>query len=325
MAHAAPGAASTDDLLQQFRAAFNKKDVSALMAMFYAEGAPLEVQRMNEGMLKAMVQSKLSGLTIGPAAADDDKEYVRDGVTYRPTLKPTNSLKLAFADSGHGASGISFMVGSKDGAYYLVTSAADPVSGKSAATAPAPPMMVSRPEGTLGITIWTGGFSGTALLNKLDGCPFGPMASHPGITNSVSCIAMQNKVKDGDNTLEVTFERTAEAVAGNPQLKILLSLFPSEAAAIKELMKWDLSAEKPGTKIIHFNYPPAGKGKAMAAKTAKLSVVELEQTMEACANEAGLFCGKFREQPEESILCLKKHAADLLEPCRKRLDLPPAP
>lgn len=316
---AAQGPSSPDEFIKRFRQAFDKKDVPALMGMFYAEGTPAEVNSMNERMLKAMVQGKLTDVTLGPAAPGDDKEYVRNGVIYRPTLKPTGSLKVTMPASGQGASSMSFMVGVKDGAYYLVTSAASPAAGEPGAAKPVP--AVKRPEGDLTFTVWVAGYKGAMLLNKLDGCPFGPMAAHPDITASVSCALMQNKVKDGENILDVSFERLASPGTKAPELKIVLSLFPADfpKSQIKDVFKWDLSAEKPGAKVIRFTYPPPGQAPQAEAQTAP----EPETIPDACATEVGILCNGLRERPKAAVACLKTYGENVLKPCRRALGIAP--
>jgi hypothetical protein len=69
---------------------------------------------------------------------------------------------------------------------------------------------------------------------------------------------------------------------------------------------------KPGYSVTEDKLPPPPP----AAQTAPPTV---DEVLEACGNEIGMFCEKFKDRPAAAILCLKKTPSGLMSNCAAKL------
>ena len=119
---------TADQLMQQFRAAHQKHSLPDIERLVFRGGAAAELRRSTERHIADDFPLTIARVTISPLATDERLEYTKDGVTYRPTLRPVGRLTVEFVPGSGVAGGItsrSYLVGVRGGIYYIVT--AEPV------------------------------------------------------------------------------------------------------------------------------------------------------------------------------------------------------
>ena len=125
---------SPEAFVKRLRDECARKDIAALLAMFYTEGTTEENRNFNKLTVKDLVETPIADVKL--AAPREDAIYVKNGVSYRPNLKVLNTLKVSFSrKASSGFEGADLFLGSKDGTYWLTTT----VSGKAAEAAAAAP------------------------------------------------------------------------------------------------------------------------------------------------------------------------------------------
>lgn len=113
---------SAQEFAQQYMAAFNKKDSSALEKLRYPTASKSKMAEFIEEMTEAEMKSgtQYNQFEILPVQGKENEPSMGpDGVFYKPSLKPTNVVKLT-AVTKDGSSSTSFPVGEKDGIFYAV-------------------------------------------------------------------------------------------------------------------------------------------------------------------------------------------------------------
>jgi|GEM_PF-2367917 len=126
---AAAGSNSSEALIDAVRAALADCDADAFAALVYTTDAP-ESQDLSahRGMLKEDCGKTVASIKIEPLAADDPTSYEMRGVRYRPTLPPAGKLVIRFSDETDSAvrgETTSFLVGQRDGHWWVLTSEPD--------------------------------------------------------------------------------------------------------------------------------------------------------------------------------------------------------
>ena len=119
---------TTDQLIQQFRTAHQKHSGPDIARLVFWGGASQDLRRSTERHIADDFPMRIARVTVQPLAPDERLEYTRDGVTYRPTLRPVGRLTVEFVPGGGAAGGVtatSYLVGVKDGVYCLLS--AEPV------------------------------------------------------------------------------------------------------------------------------------------------------------------------------------------------------
>ena len=119
---------TTDQLIQQFRTAHQKRSIPDVARLVFWGGASQDLRRSTERHIADDFPMRIARVTVRPLAPDERLEYTRDGVTYRPTLRPVGRLTVEFVPGVGTAGGVtatSYLVGLKDGVYYLLS--AEPV------------------------------------------------------------------------------------------------------------------------------------------------------------------------------------------------------
>jgi hypothetical protein len=131
-AQATPGASraphTADQLIQQFRASHQKHSRPDIERLVFWGGAAQELRRSTERHIADDFPLTIARVTIRPLATDERLEYTKDGVTYRPTLRPVGRLTVEFVAGSGAAGGVTsttYLVGVSDGVYFIVS--AEPV------------------------------------------------------------------------------------------------------------------------------------------------------------------------------------------------------
>jgi len=113
---------TAQELGEQYVAAFNKKDKTALSKLRYPAGGTSEMQKMMDEISDAEMTSgtKYNKFDILPVDTKKlEPQMGPDGVFYKPSLTPTNLLKLT-AETATGKSSTTFPIAEKDGVFYQV-------------------------------------------------------------------------------------------------------------------------------------------------------------------------------------------------------------
>ncbi len=119
---------TADQLIQRFRVAHQKHCVPEISRLIYWGGAANGLRLSTERHIADDFPMAIARVTIEPLAAGEMLQYTKDGVTYRPTLRPIGRMKVEFLrgrDASGGVTATSYLMGVKDGAYYLLS--AEPV------------------------------------------------------------------------------------------------------------------------------------------------------------------------------------------------------
>lgn len=118
----AEGPKSAQEFAEQYMAAFNKKDSAALKKLRYGAATKSKMQDFIEEMTEAEMTSgtQYNKFEILPVEGKQTESSMGpDGAFYKPSLKPTNVVKLT-AVTKDGTSSTSFPIGEKDGIFYAV-------------------------------------------------------------------------------------------------------------------------------------------------------------------------------------------------------------
>jgi hypothetical protein len=117
------GASSEAEFVDQFRAAFESKDVDRVVSFWYLDGAKETHRQKIKDFLVNDFKSSVLDVRMTPIDKNHLLEYTHLGITYRPTLTPIGEVKLELklpgSTEGKGAHTSSFLVGKKRGAFYV--------------------------------------------------------------------------------------------------------------------------------------------------------------------------------------------------------------
>ena len=126
-AFAADGAASTQELRERYKSYFGQKDEQKLATLAYWKGV---TQDDREGFYRSLrhdLQFRLESVEFEPLSVGGPFEYTREGVTYAPNLKPVGRLVARYRTQGNVSNlSTSYLVGKKDGRYYIALAAPKP-------------------------------------------------------------------------------------------------------------------------------------------------------------------------------------------------------
>jgi len=115
-------ASPEENLILKYKKAHRSKDVNAAMGLLYDKGVTDEFRNIVRNQLKKSFESELADVQLKPAPEGQTKEFIRNGVIYRPNLDITKILKVKYNTTGPITS-TGFPVGMKDGKYYITTAA----------------------------------------------------------------------------------------------------------------------------------------------------------------------------------------------------------
>jgi hypothetical protein len=123
----ARGAASPDELAQRFHDRLAQQDRAGIESLiFWPQGQRHESEALDY-FLKAQSVRRIQSVDIVPVPDDQVLEYTRGGVRYTPSLPPVHKLVVTFASRGSVSDeSAGFLVGEKDGRYYVTLAAPAP-------------------------------------------------------------------------------------------------------------------------------------------------------------------------------------------------------
>jgi hypothetical protein len=119
---------SADQLIAQFKQAHQTRAIASILGLVYWSTAGREMHQTMERSIAADFGRVIERITFQPLATET-LEYTRRGVTYRPTLRPIGRLQVEFRPQpgkGPEVRSSSYLVGVKDGIYFLLTAAPVP-------------------------------------------------------------------------------------------------------------------------------------------------------------------------------------------------------
>lgn len=116
-------------LIAACRKAFEDRDADAFLKLVYTTESPESKDLSSHRQLFLLDYMKpIDSIRIDPLPADEVTSYVRHGVRYRPTLPPAGKMVIAFADDPDSKvrdETTSFLVGQKDGRWWILTAEPD--------------------------------------------------------------------------------------------------------------------------------------------------------------------------------------------------------
>ena len=120
---------TADQLIARFRKAHESRAIATILGLIYWGNAEPEMHRTMERNIAADFGLAIKGIALQPLAKDQRLEYTRNGVLYRPTLRPVGQLKVEFLPEpgkDQQLRSSSYLVGIQDGVYFLLTAAPVP-------------------------------------------------------------------------------------------------------------------------------------------------------------------------------------------------------
>ena len=118
---------TADQLIAQFRKAHQTRAIASMLGLVYWGTAEPEMHRSVEHTIAADFGLVIKRISLQPLAANETLEYSQHGVTYRPTLRPNGRLQVEFLPqpgTDQQQRSTTYLVGVKDGVYFLLTAAA---------------------------------------------------------------------------------------------------------------------------------------------------------------------------------------------------------
>ena len=97
-----------------------------MLGLVYWGSAEPEMHRSVEHTIAADFGLVIKRISLQPLAANETLEYTQHGVTYRPTLRPIGRLQVEFLPepgTDQRQRSTTYLVGVKDGVYFLLTAA----------------------------------------------------------------------------------------------------------------------------------------------------------------------------------------------------------
>jgi len=115
------GASSKKELASLYRQYFEKKDTQNIRSLVYWPGVlDFERNSFNRSVNYDM-EFKLQKIEIAPLDKNQMLEYTREGITYKPTLKPLCKLVATYVPHGDlDKLSTSYLVGVRDKRYYII-------------------------------------------------------------------------------------------------------------------------------------------------------------------------------------------------------------
>ena len=117
---------TADQLIAQFRKAHQARAIASMLGLVYWGTAEPEMHRSVEHTIAADSGLVIKRISLQPLAANETLEYTQHGVTYRPTLRPIGRLQVEFLPqpgTDQQQRSTTYLVGVKDGVYFLLTAA----------------------------------------------------------------------------------------------------------------------------------------------------------------------------------------------------------
>ena len=115
---------TTDQLIQAFRVAHQKHSLAGVARLVYWGGTSQDMRRSSERAIADDFPMAIVRVTMQPLAQGEMLQYTKNGVTYRPTLRAIGRMKVEFVPRSSSTATetvTSYLVGIKDGVYYLLT------------------------------------------------------------------------------------------------------------------------------------------------------------------------------------------------------------
>lgn len=112
-----------DELAAAVENAFETRDVTALLGLFYSEGVDEPTWASLARVLGRDVEAGygVAAVVVRDPDPDDINRYTLGGVTYEPNLPVVKELEVRFEPNPDGATSDTLKVGTSNGVYYLVT------------------------------------------------------------------------------------------------------------------------------------------------------------------------------------------------------------
>jgi len=117
---------TADQLIAQFKKAHQTRAIASMLGLVYWGTAEPEMHRSVEHTIAADFGLVIKRISLQPLAANETLEYTQHGVTYRPTLRPIGRLQVEFLPqpgTNQQQRSTTYLVGVKDGVYFLLTAA----------------------------------------------------------------------------------------------------------------------------------------------------------------------------------------------------------
>ncbi len=115
---------STGELSAAVKRGYEHKDVKAILDLVYWDRSGDAGRAQMSRNVSDDFPASIERITFDPLGKDEKVSVTKNGVTYHPTLPPLGRLVVHFAPEA-GSSGsdrtTSFLYGSKDGRYFLLT------------------------------------------------------------------------------------------------------------------------------------------------------------------------------------------------------------
>lgn len=113
-------------LTASYKAAFDSKDLAALMKLVHWERVEDNIKLMMRTGFERVLQLDLVSLETAELGQDDSFQFENKGVKYGPNLFPVARLLIEFKPDGvsqYQVASSSYLIGEIDGRYMITTSA----------------------------------------------------------------------------------------------------------------------------------------------------------------------------------------------------------
>lgn len=112
---------SIDELITAYKEAHKKKDLTAVLGLYYWEGVDERIKTSVVKNHNRYLDYKIINIKVANAPIKEYKPFVLNGIKYKTNLEVTKVLKVLFETTNTFTKEVTIPIGTKDSKYYFVT------------------------------------------------------------------------------------------------------------------------------------------------------------------------------------------------------------
>ena len=119
-----PAPKSEKELIARVQQAFDHQSIVEIRQLVYWGKSNPDAKTSFDRLASSDFSQKPGKISIAPLGANEKLQYTLNGITYVPTLKATGRMTIDFVvppGAKMKASSTSYLIGTRNGGYYLLT------------------------------------------------------------------------------------------------------------------------------------------------------------------------------------------------------------